>query len=98
MSIRYNHKGKYFTDIETKIRIEVIVQTTKQRIYGTFHIHPDRRLLDELNEPPEFLAVTEARVYESNDQIETGFLAIHKKHILWVTPIEDLIPEEAHDN
>jgi hypothetical protein len=98
MSIRYNHKGKYFTEIETKIRIEAIIQTTQQRIQGTLHIHPDRRLLDELNEPPEFLAVTGARICESNDPIQTGFLAIHKRHILWVTPIEDVIQEDAHDN
>lgn len=97
MSIRYNHKGKYFTDIETKIRIEAIVQTTDERIHGTLHIHPDRRLLDELNEPPEFLAVTEAKICRGDEQIHTGFLALQKKLILWVTPMEDLAPEQAHD-
>jgi hypothetical protein len=96
MKIRYDHKGKYYTQFESKNEIEALIQTQNQRIQGRIHIHPDHRLLDELNTSPPFLAVTEARILQSEIPLKTDFIAIQKCSILWVVPIEEINEGPIH--
>ena len=92
MSVRYDPKGKYFTDVVSKVPVVAWIQTTSQRIRGTVHLHPDNRLLDELNQGPEYLAVTDATVFEQDREWKTAFLALHRSQLIWVTPEADMDP------
>jgi hypothetical protein len=96
MNIQYNHKGKYFTKIQTKTPVKVIIQTINCQIKGTIHVHPDRRLLDELNEPQQFVAITEVSVSNNNHEMTIDFVALQKEQILWVAPIEN--PNQDGEN
>jgi hypothetical protein len=89
MDVRYNHQGKIFTNVQSKVPVVVIIQTTKHRIRGTIHVHPQRRLLDELNEPTEFVPITEGQIHESNGVRQVGFIALNKSQILWITPAKN---------
>jgi len=88
MDVGYDVKGKYFTKVVNKIVLQATIQTTTQRIRGELHIHPGHRLLDELNSDAAFLAVTNARVMESEDVTQAEFLALSKEQIVWVVPME----------
>ena len=90
MSVRYDHKGKHFTEVQTKTPVPAIIQTVQQRIHGTIYLTPNHRLLDELEKPPLFLAVTDARVLSQGDEFQTAFLALQKSHIIWITPEVEL--------
>jgi hypothetical protein len=90
MNVRYDPKGKYFTEVVSKVPVVAWIQTTRQRIRGTVFLHPDNRLLDELNQAPEYLAVTDATVFEEDRQWKTEFLALHRSQLIWVTPEADM--------
>ena len=59
MTLEFNEKGKYFTDIISKVAIPAIIQTVTHRIEGSVHIRLDGRVKDELDRNEPFLAVTE---------------------------------------
>lgn len=84
MAVHYDEKGKYFTDVVTKRPLGVIIQTDHGRVFGTVHITPDHRLLDEVNLPGAFLPVTQARIADPQVEIRTSLLALNKRQIVWV--------------
>lgn len=90
MSTHYDEKGKFFTDVISKKRIPVIIQTSDQRIEGVVHARRGERLKDELNRNEQFLAVTEALIYEGQQEtlFNSDFLAINKDAIVWIFPSE----------
>lgn len=90
MGVRYDPKGKYFTEVVKKIPIVVWIQTSRQRIRGTVHLLPNQRLSDELNQSREFLAVTDATVYEKGGEWKTGFVAVRCSEMIWVAPESDM--------
>lgn len=92
--VRYGPRGKYFTDVVRKDPQQVVISTNFGRIQGLIHVHPDHRLLDEINEGPPFIAITDARIERINDVVETDFLALNRSQVLWVVPVED---EEGSD-
>jgi hypothetical protein len=96
MSARYDSKGKYFTQIVPKTPLKILIQTATNQIRGTAHIHPDHRLLDELNDRSGFLPITNATIIESESEREVKFIAIQKTQIVWATPLEEHI-REKHD-
>jgi hypothetical protein len=91
MSLEFNEKGKYFTDIISKSAVPSIIQTTKHRIEGCVHIRLDGRLKDELDRNEAFLAVTNAKVFNADGTLlcETEFLSVSRLQIVWVMPNED---------
>ena len=95
MTIEYDDKGKYFTNIITKQAIPTKIQTRTNLIEGEIHIKPDERLKDELDLPEPFLAVTNATVYTEAGGVafQTGFLAIRREQIVWVTAMSDVSKE-----
>ncbi len=82
--------SKYFTEVVSKTPLRVIIQCPDARIHGTIHLNPANRLSDELNEADSFLPVTDARVIQDDEKLETGFISVNKQYILWIVPSEDL--------
>jgi hypothetical protein len=46
MSLRFDEKGKFFTEIVSKEAVEVIIQTPTNQLRGNIHIRPGERLRD----------------------------------------------------
>lgn len=100
MSIRFDEKGKFFTDVVSKDAVQVIIQTLTHRIHGHVHIRPNERLKDEMNQGDSFLAVTEATVFDrTGNKLYSGdFMVINREHIIWLLPEDQIHPDEATPN
>ena len=88
MTIEFDEKGKFFTDVVTKIKVHSVIQTTTQLIRGNVHVRQGERLKDELDEKDIFLAVTDAAIIGLDGQVlfQVPFLAVRRSHIVWVFP------------
>jgi hypothetical protein len=97
MTTYFDEKGKIFTPVIAKEPVAVIVQTVMHRITGNIHIHPEERIKDELDRPEAFLAVTEAKVFNTDGQEihSAAFISINRQHIIWVLPLADL--KKSHE-
>jgi len=99
MTIEFDDKGKFFTDVITKVTVPAIIQTVTQRIHGKLYVRPDQRLKDELNADEKFLAVTDATVYSFDGQIlyRCKFISLQRSQIVWVVPENEIIasPSES---
>jgi hypothetical protein len=84
----FNEKGKLFTDVVSKKGISIIMQTTAHKIRGVIHARLGERLKDELNNPERFIAITNAEILDTNNQIihSSNFLAINSDNIVWLFP------------
>jgi hypothetical protein len=89
VTTHYDEKGKFFTDIISKRTIPVILQTTTHRIEGNVHIRRGERLKDELDREENFLAVTDAKIFDPDNQpiYSSSFLSVAKINIVWILPI-----------
>jgi hypothetical protein len=89
VTTHYDEKGKFFTDIISKRRVPVIMQTSKHRIEGNVHIRRGERLKDELDREESFLAVTDAKIFDADNQpiYSATFLSVAKINIVWILPI-----------
>ncbi len=88
MTLEYDDKGKFFTDVISKVAAPVIVQTTTHQIHGNIHVRPGERLKDELDRDELFMALTDAKVIDSDGKVvyQTDFIAVHRAQIVWVMP------------
>ncbi len=88
MTIEYDEKGKIFTDIVSKVSIDVTVQTTTHMIRGRLHVRRDQRVKDELDRGERFLALTDVQVLGPDGQalFHSPFVAVKREHIVWVMP------------
>jgi hypothetical protein len=88
MTIEYDDKGKFYTDLIKKDAVEAIIMTTTHQIKGVIYIRPDQRMKDELDSNESFLAVTNATVYSEQGEIiqQSDFIAIQRAQIVWVIP------------
>ena len=93
MYTQFEEKGKIFTQKITKDQKEVIIQTTSHKLLGTIHIQMDNRIIDELNETNQFMAITNAKILDQEDNVlyQSEFLSINVNQIIWVLPVEDKI-------
>jgi len=100
MYTQFEEKGKIFTQKITKEQKKVIIQTLQQKIIGTIHIQMDNRLIDELNGSNQFLAITDANIFDLENKMihQSDFLSINTDQIIWVLPIEDEIIEGIEEN
>ncbi len=101
MSIRFDDKGKFFTEVIEKEAIQVIIQTSMNIVRGKIHIIPGHRVKDEINKFEDFFAVTEATIYNpaGREIYRSNFLALNRTMIHWVLPENELIqPERAGDD
>jgi hypothetical protein len=91
MSLHYDDKGKFYTDYVSKDVISAIIQTDTHRITGHVYLRSGERVSDMLNRSENFLAVTEATIYDPAGQIvhTCDFLAVKIDHIVWLLPEEN---------
>ncbi len=62
MTIEYDDKGKFYTDIVKKVPMPVVIQTVSHLVRGLVHVRDGERLKNELERAEIFLAVTHAAV------------------------------------
>ena len=88
MTIEYDEKGKFYTNVIQKVAVPAIVQTTKNLIRGMVHVRQDERLKDELENSEDFIAMTNVEVLDADGKtaFSGSFLAIQKDQIVWVMP------------
>lgn len=92
MTINYDEKGKYYTDIISKVAVQARIQTTSHFIEGEIHIRNDFRLKDELDRDEPFLAVTNARIFNPDHSLlfRTQFIAVRRDQVIWITTEDDI--------
>lgn len=93
MSMRYDEKGKLFTDVVSKISVPVIIQTTSHKIQGWVHTRPEHRIIDEINkQSDDFIAVTDAVIFgqDGNEEFQVEFLTLNLSHVVWIIPSDDI--------
>lgn len=92
MTVEFNDRGKYFTDIISKVAVSAVIQTVTHRIEGAIHVRLDERVKDELDRPEQFLAVTDAKVFANDGTIlySTDFMTVARSQIVWVIPGNDI--------
>ena len=99
MTTHYDEKGKFFTDVISKERVPVIIQTATNRIHGIMHVRHESRLKDELNNDDSFMALTDATIYDlggKEQQYQRGFLAVNRASIIWlVLEADDEVEEQV---
>jgi len=103
MNAQFDEKGKIFTNVISKKPVPVTIQTLTHRIHGELYVRPGERLKDELNCSEQFLALTNASVYDaqSKELYQCGFLTLNLSQIVWLIPDEEIhqLPiESAGDN
>jgi hypothetical protein len=91
MTIEYDDKGKFFTNIITKDTVPVTIQTVTHRIEGRIHVRSGQRVKDELDMDERFLAVTEAAIYTPDGKVllRCKFMTIQRLQIVWIVPDEE---------
>ena len=91
MSIRYDDKGKYFTNVIAKDEVPSLIQTLVSRIQGNLHVRVDERVKDELNRDGQFLAITDAIVFNLQGKkiYDAKFMLVNRDHVVWVVPDEE---------
>ncbi len=97
MSLEFNEKGKYFTDIISKVAVPAVIQTTLHRVEGSIHVRLDGRVKDELDRNEPFLAVTNAKVFGADGALlhQAEFLTVARTQIVWVIPGDDTAYSEG---
>lgn len=92
MATSYDEKGKFFTNVISKIPVDVIIQTHKYRISGKAHIRLENRLKDEVTGSESFLAITEATIEDEQNELlyRTKFMLVNREQIIWILPINEL--------
>ncbi len=63
MSIEFDEKGKYYTDIVTKQPVAVVIQTSTHLVRGFVHVRHGERLKNELERDEGF----QCHFWRSND-------------------------------
>jgi hypothetical protein len=90
MTIEYDDKGKFYTDVITKVPVSALIQTTTHLIRGHVHVRKGDRLKDELERDEAFLAVTNLTVLGAGDETlyTAPFMAIRRAQIVWIMPTD----------
>jgi hypothetical protein len=89
MTVEYDEKGKFYTDIVKKLPVSVVIQTTTHLVRGLLHVREGERLKNELERTEIFLAITAASLYGADDKIlfTVPFIAIQRSQIIWIMPV-----------
>ena len=94
MATEYDDKGKYFTDIISKLAVVATVQTVVHKIEGSIHVRLNERISDELDRDEPFLHMTSAKVFDQAGrmQYECDFISIRRSQIVWIIQQEERSP------
>jgi hypothetical protein len=92
MTMDFNDKGKYFTDIISKVAVPAKIQTTTHFIEGHIYVRLEGRVKDELDRPELFVAVTDAKVFSLDGALlyEAHFMTVARAQIVWLIPSDDI--------
>jgi len=90
MTIEYDEKGKYYTDIVKKLPVPVVMQTASHLVRGLVHVREGERLKNELERDEMFLAVTDAAVYGADGKVlfSAPFMAVQRAQVVWIMPVD----------
>lgn len=90
MDDEFGGRSKIFSQVIRKHSVKAKIQTTSHLIEGNIHVHLDNRVIDELVQNDEFIAVTAVTVFGANDTVlyTVPFLTLNRSHIIWVMPEE----------
>lgn len=96
MTIEYDEKGKFYTNIVHKIPVPAILQTTTNLIRGFIHVRQGDRIKDELENQGQFIAVTEASIFDADGKVVFSgpFISVQKEQIIWIMPLETEQPQD----
>jgi hypothetical protein len=96
MNIHFDDKGKFFTEIISKKPIPANVQTITHRIEGIIYTREDKRVIDELRDESQFIAMTDAVIYDKKGEplYTCDFLSLNKAHIVWLIPSEENVQSD----
>jgi hypothetical protein len=91
MTIEYDEKGKFYTDIVKKLPVPVMIQTATHLVRGMVHVRDGERLKNELERDEMFLAVTNASIYGADDKVlfTVPFMALQRAQIIWIMPFDE---------
>ena len=92
MSIHFDDKGKFFTNVITKEAVPVLIQMPTNRIRGNMYVRPGERIKDQINQEEQFLAVTEAILYDlaGEELNRCDFLLVNREYLIWLLPEDQL--------
>ena len=81
-----------FTKNIEKVAVKVIIHTHSAIIVGEMHARPNLRLIDEIINGDQYLAITNADVYDksSKAQLHTKFLVLNREEIVLLIPWEEI--------
>lgn len=87
---------KVFSNIIYKHPVKAIIQTADYKIQGDVHVRPNHRLRDELNTAEQFLAVTNAVIFDRAGQVvhSVNFMVVNASHIIWLLPVDEIQDEK----
>jgi hypothetical protein len=85
-----------FSDKIEKVAKRVVLQTLNDVILGDFHYRPRLRLIDELLSGDQYLAITNAVVYDKSGKVRfrANFLSVNRDHIVMIIPWEEMITKK----
>lgn len=91
MTIEYDEKGKFYTDVVTKLPVSCLIQTTTHLLRGLVHVRQGERFKNELESDEAFLAVTNASILGADGTVlyTAPFMAVRRSLIVWVMPAGD---------
>ena len=100
MTIHFDEKGKFFTDVIRKEAIQIVVQTMTNVIRGKIHLMPGRRFKDEINRLEDFFAITDAVIYNpaGKELYRCEFLTASRDKIVWIFPEPEFPEPEGGGN
>lgn len=92
MTIQFDEKGKFYTDVVAKKTVQSTIQTITNRLEGNLHVKADNRLIDELKNSGQFIALTDATIYNPRGEvlIKTNFVTLNRDQIIWIVPQEEV--------
>jgi len=75
-----------------KVAVEVVIKTKREIIFGNIHIRPIIRIIDDLLNAEKFIAITNAKIYNSQGKVSfrTDFLALNRDEITYIIPRSEI--------
>jgi hypothetical protein len=93
---RNSQTAAAFSDKIEKVAKRVVLQTLNDVILGDFHYRPRLRLIDELISGDQYLAITNATVYDKSGKVRfrSNFLSVNRDHVVLIIPWEEMITKK----
>lgn len=92
MTIHFDDKGKFYTEVVSKKPIRSTIQTITHRLEGNIYVKSDNRLIDELTASGQFIAITDATIFHPRGEVlyNAEFVTVNRDHIIWIVPRDEV--------